>query len=347
MSDNAMPMEVEISEMEISDISEKDLEVTFQRVIVAHKDAVKSIQKSMLDVDEIYRKYLDPSYVPYEDIAKKDRAALNKARDNIAEQYKTLKEAYEKPLQKIDMNIKQICNAIKEASANLDKTVKDYELVQKSKKKKEIEDYFVTKNFDLVPLDRVFDSRWLNKTKPLKEVREELDAKIQAVYRDVEILEKIADHGTAAKAFYLESLDMADAMRKVEMLKENAARLAREQADREARKMQEQCDQNDKAERNEKVAAFKQERVSDIIDQALDLPEGSTATEAREEVVECTLTFKGSREQLLKLRQYMTAEGIAYRKALVLANLDDAIQVAHSKGIAADTHTLLYVPSAA
>jgi len=343
----AVPVDLVISEMEVSAISEKDLETTFQRVVVAHKDAVRSIRQSMDEADAVYSKYRDPGYIPLEDVAKKDRATLNKCEANIKEQYDTLKNAYEQPLFYLESNIKQIRAAIKEGSANVDKAVKNYEERQKTAKREDIQKYFATKNFELVPLDRIFDQRWLNKTAKMKEVREELDAKIQAVYRDVEILEKIADHGTAAKAFYLESLDMADAMRKVEMLKENAARLAREQADREARKMQEQVAENDKAEREEKVAAFKQGRVSDIIDQALDLPEGSTAAEAREEVVECTLTFKGSREQLLKLRQYMTSEGIAYRKALVLASLDDAIQVAHSKGIAADTHTLLYVSSAA
>ncbi|MDR2597246.1 MAG: DUF1351 domain-containing protein [Treponema sp.] len=346
MSTEVMPMELAISEMEISTISEQELETTFQRVIASHKDAIMSIKQSMDDVDTVYKKYRDPNYIPIEEVAKKDRAALNKAKDNIASQFKTLKEAYERPLENIELNIKQICNAIKNASANVDSAVKAYEEKQKAAKRKDIKSYFATKNFDLVPLDRIFDPRWTNKTKPMKEVRDELDEKISAIYRDVEVLEKIPEHGMAAKAFYLDCLDIGASLRQIETLKANAERLIREQAEREARKAQEQVAANDKAERNEKVAAFKQESVSDIIDQALDLPEGETAAQAKSEVITCTLTFSGTKEQLLKLRQIMTEMGIPYRKALVLESYDDAKQIASSKGIAEDIHSLLYVPAA-
>jgi hypothetical protein len=341
-----MQMDLAIAKMEVSEISEKELETTFQRVVVAHSNAVISIKQSMDEADSIYNKYRDPNYIPLEDIAKKDRASLNKAESNIADQYKILKEAYERPLQNLESNIKQIRAAIKEGSANVDKAVKTYEEKQKAAKRKDIEAYFATKNFDLVPLDRIFNDKWLNKTKAMKEVREEMDAAIAKIYQDIEILEKIADHGTAAKAFYLQALDMAAALRQVETLKANAERLIREQAERETRKAQEQVAANDKAERNEKVSAFKQERVNDIIEQALDLPENAISAAEKEEIIECTLTFKGSREQLLKLRQVMTEMGIPYRKALVLESYDDAKQIASSKGIAEDTRVLLYVPAA-
>jgi len=347
MNTEAVPMNLAIAEMEISPISEKELEATFQRVIVAHKDSIKSIQQSMQSADEIYRKYRDPAYTPIEDIAKKDRAFLNKCEANIKEQYDTLKNAYEQPMFHIESNIKQIRSAIKEGAAFIDSAIKAYEEKQKASKREGIQAYFNSKNFELVPLEKIFDTKWVNKTKSMKEVRDELDEKIAAIYRDVEILEKIPEHGMAAKAFYLDCLDIGASLRQIETLKANAEKLAREQASREERLAREQCERNDKIERNEKVNAFKEERVLSLIDEVFDIPEGSSATEKREEVIIFTCTFEGTAEQLLKLRQIMTEMGIPYRKALVLDSYNDAKQIASSKGIAEDTHILLYVPSAA
>lgn len=341
----AVPMELVIAEMEVSEISEKDLETTFQRVVVAHKDAVRSIQASMQSADDVYQKYLDPSYIPLEDIAKKDRAELNKAEKNIAEQYASLKEAYEKPLQNIDVNIKQIRKAIKDASGVVDNAVKTYEERQKRKKKQEIEDYFTTKRFDLVPLEKIFDQKWLNKTAKMKDIREEIDEAVSTVYRDIEILEKIPEHGMAAKAFYLGCLDMGAALRQVEILKESAERLVREQLAREERKMQEQCNINASTERQERREQRKEEAVQNMVDQAVGLAPGTTAAQEREEIIEYTMTFKGTIEKLRKLREYMTANGIPYNKGLLLKSEDDAMQILRKRNIAGPVYSFIYVPA--
>jgi len=343
---DAVPMELVIADMEVSEISEKDLENTFQRVVATHKDAVRSIHASMQDADDVYHKYLDPAYAPLEDVAKKDRAVLNKAEKNIADQYATLKEAYEKPLQGIESNIKQIRNAIKEAAGNVDKAVKTYEELQKNKKKQEITDYFLTKKFELVPLERIFDQKWLNKTAKMKEVCEELDAKIQAIYRDIETLEKIPEHGMAAKAFYLEKLDMGAALRQVEILKENAERLAREEIERNNRKTQEQCDKNAAAERKQEHEQKKEAIVKNLIDDACGLKPGTTAAQDAETIIEYTMTFKGTEKQLLKLREYMTANGIPYQKGLLLENEAHAKQILLKKKINGKIYSFVYVPAA-
>lgn len=341
----AVPMV--IADLEVSEISEQDLENTFQRVVVTHKDAVKSIQTSMKDADDAYRKYLDPKYVPLKEVAKKDRADLNKAEKNIADQYATLKAAYEKPLANIEANIKQIRKAIKDASGIVDNAVKVHEEQQDKRKKAEIEDYFATKKFDLVPLEKIFDPKWLNQTKKMKEVREELDAKIAAIYGDIEVLEKIPDHGMAAKAFYLENLDMGAALRQVEALKANAAKLAKEQVDRESRKVGEQVSANARAERQERREETKDEIVQSIVDQAVGLPVGTTAAQEREDIIEFTVTFKGTKEQLKQLREYMTANRIAYTKGLLLESEDDAARMMRAKNVAGRIYYLIYVPAAA
>jgi hypothetical protein len=338
---DAIPMV--IADLQISAISDTELEETFHRVLAEHKDAVASIQQSMKDADAAYRKYMEPGFVPIEEEAKKDRANLNKAEKNIAEKFAALKAAYEKPLETVELNIKEIRNAIKKASGQVDATVKTYEETQKAKKREEIQTYFDSKKFDLVILDRIFDDKWLNKGTKMKDIREQIDVKIAEIYRDIEVLERLPEHGQTAKAFYLEKLDMGAALRQVDILKENAERLAREKAAREERKSLEQVASNAAGERQEERAAVREEKVQSLVDQALDLPTGSAVSPSKPKIGRYTLQFEGTEQQLLKLREYMTAIGIPYKKAMIFENDDEAALFMRKHGIAGRIHSLVFV----
>jgi len=301
---------IPISDMSISEISDDELETAFLAVAIQHKDAIKSIHQSMVDADNVWQKYTDENYEPLEDVAKKDRAFLNKADSNIAEQFKTLKTAYEKPLETVEMNIRSIRNAIKDRSGMVDKAVKTFEEKQRAKKLYEIRAYFNDKKFNLVPLERFFDGRWLNKTCKMADIKKEIDDFISTVYGNIKILENIAAYGVIAKSSYLETLDMGAAMRQVETLKANAERLAREKIEREQRELKEQVERNAAEQRREVKIIQKEERIKSLVDEAMDVPEPET----RSEILEYTLKFRGTKEQLLKLKQYMTNIGIAYEK---------------------------------
>ena len=302
---------IPISGMSISEISDADLEQAFYAVVAQHKDAVLSIHKSMKEADSVWLKYVvDEYYEPSEEEAKKDRAALNRCEKNVAEKYSELKTAYEKPLQTIELNIKAIRNAIKDRSSMVDSSVKAYEEKQKSKKRERIEAYWKASNFDLVPLEKIFDPRWLNKTYKLQDTLTEIDGIIAKIHSDIKTLESISEYGTIAKSEYLESLDMGSAMKKVEVLKENAERLAREKLERERREMEAQIKINaidECVEERESVSGAKS-----LAEEALhiepDMPD------EQPEIIEYTLRFKGTREQLFRLKKFMTFNGISYEK---------------------------------
>jgi len=269
-------------------------------------------------------KYHDPNYIPDETAAKKDRAELNRADKLVAEKAREVKGKWNEPLETFDGLVAEIRTTIKNASGVVDGSVKKYEEKQKTAKREEIKKYFASKKFELVPLEKIFDQRWLNKGTKMKDIHTEIDAAIAKIYQDIEVLERIPDHGTAAKAFYLQTLDMGAALRQIDTLKENAARIAREQASREARKAQEQCEANDKIERQEKVEAFNEEKSQNLIDQALDLPEGTTAAKERKEKIKQTLEFEDDREKLMNIKHYMTSQGTPYKKKLEFDNDQDA-----------------------
>jgi hypothetical protein len=315
MNDAVVMEETAISSLEISAISDDELSAAFQSVVVEHKDVIASIHQSMQEADSAYRKYLDPAYEPMEQMAKADRAVLNKAEKNIQEKFAGLKAAYERPLLKIELNIKEIRNAIKRASGVVDGAVKSYEDTQKEKKYREIAAYFAEKRFDLVPLDKLFNERWLNKGYKLPDIKEDLDAAIAEIYTNIKVLENIAEYGTAAKAFYLDSLDMAAALRQIESLKANAEKLAREKIEREQREHESRINANAREERQEERHAETEKVVESMVNEALGIEEPEVA--APPELIEYTLRFKGTRENLEALKAWMTQHGISYVKVAV------------------------------
>jgi len=308
---------VRISDMNISDITETELEAGLKSVIIQKKDTIESIYQSMITADEAWLKYKDEEYEPTEETAKQDRATLNKAEKNIAERYAEFKAAYEKPLQDIERNIKSIRNAIKEASGIVDKSVKDYESKQKTKKMIEIESYYNSKDFSLVSLERLFNQKWLNKTCKMSDVKKEIDVQVKTIYDNIKVLENIPDHGMIAKAIYLEKLDMSEAMRQVEILKTNAERLIKEKIEREERELKEQVKENAKEQWQEKADEKKTkdfEVKRDEFYKSLGFEIKEPVVEEKPEILEYTLKFRGTKEQLFKLRQYMTDNNIAYEK---------------------------------
>ena len=265
-------------------------------------------------VKEKASQYLDTSkYEGDEKQAKDDRALLRKQKDAAKTTIESIKEAWNQPLETFMDVSKKILKEFDYAIETIDIWVKDRENMEKDKKRKTIQAYFDTKDFDLVPLDRLFNDKWLNKTYEMRDIKKEIDAVIETIYSNIKILENIADHGMTAKALYLENLDMGAAMRQIETLKANAERLAREKAAREERELKNHVARNAAEERREARETAKEESTADMVAAALDIEEPVVERHAPQ-IIEYTLRFRGTEEQLRKLREYMTANNIAYEK---------------------------------
>jgi hypothetical protein len=296
-------------------------ESVFERAIILRPVSMSlgnietNIEAVLEAVREKSRQYQDVTkYEGDEKQAKDDRALLRKQKDATKTTIASIQEAWNKPLEPFLSGAKEVLKQFDIAIDTIDEWVKEGEAREKEQKRRDIQAYFDGKNFDLVPLEKFFNDKWLNKTFKMPDIKKEIDATIADIYSNIKILESIADHGMTAKAFYLQTLDMGEAMRQVEALKANAERLAREEMNRQAREQQDQVSRNAAEERREERQAARDERVKSLAGEALDIegPEASGAAAPR--LVEYTLRFRGTEQQLLKLREYMTAQGIAYEK---------------------------------
>jgi hypothetical protein len=281
-------------------------------------------------------------YVGDDKQAKEDRALLRKQKDMTKTTIASIEDAWNEPLKPFLVGGKQILKQFDYAIEKIDGWVKEGEAKVKDEKKKTIQDYFDGKDFDLVPLDMFFDDRWLNKGYKLPDIKKEIDAKIAAIYGNIKILENIGDHGAIAKAFYLETLDMGSAMLKVQALKDNAERLAREQANRATREAESVVSGNATAERQEERSAVIEGQITSLVNEALDIKEPTVP--AGPKLFEYTLRFKGTEGQLLNLRKHMTAQGIAYEKAMVFNTDDQAAYYLRQIGIVGNIYAVVFVP---
>jgi len=260
-------------------------------------------------IDERMAEFSVEVYYDDPDMAKKDRAVFNGLISSVNDYRLTREREWMAPFEAFKAVTERIKSKLKIGSTKLDEIVKAVEETQRNEKRREIEGFFSATGFDLVPLDRLFDSKWLNKGAKMSDVEDELRAKAQKVYSDISTIEGIgidpAD-AVSIKANYLDSLDIGAALALAQRLKANRERLAQEAKDREARKHAEHLEAQAAELRVDTVAEVRADKVASVAAEALELP--------KDPIIRYVLEFRGTRSQLINLRAYMTREGIEYDK---------------------------------
>jgi hypothetical protein len=258
-------------------------------------------------VEERLTEYKPENYIGKTDEAKKDRAELNKASKELNAKRLELEKRFMKPFDEFKAVIKDTTSAIDGASKKLDEIVKGEEEREKEEKRHLIEQFWTEQKFELVTLKKIFDEKWLNKTSKNKDTFEEIKARIKTILSDIKTLETLED-ADILKQLYLDNLDMGAAIRKSADLKayrEKLAVEAKERAEREARST---------------IAEQQREIAKEEIKAQKDAPAASLAAMALDEVpdddpeMSYTLQFTAKRSVLFALRQYMTDNGIIYKK---------------------------------
>ena len=164
------------------------------------------------------------------------KAAAEKAKFNaLAKALNDSRIAYEKkwlaPFNEFKDTVNEAVNLIKgEVSAKLDIIVKAKENEEKEAKRKEIEDIWKVYDFKLVSLDKVFNSKWLNKTYKTKQIHDDIAHLIDHITGDLQSIEEFGEDTATLKELYLSTLDLQATLRRGAELRENRKRLAEEAA---------------------------------------------------------------------------------------------------------------------
>ena len=91
-----------------------------------------------------------------------------------------------------------------------------------------IDALWASKNFDLVPLAKIFSEKWLNKGTKDAEIATEIDSAIAKIKDDIVTIEAIGEDADLLKSLYLDTLNLNSTIQYANTLRANKERAQRE-----------------------------------------------------------------------------------------------------------------------
>lgn len=290
-------------------ITSTDLELKSTLTLGTLESNAEAIQAF---VNDKLKEYTPANYVGKTEEAKADRAILNAAEKTLNSKRLELERQYMEPFNKFKGIISDTCKAIKQASAELDAIVKGEEEREKAAKFEEIQKYWDSTGFSLFDISKVFNQKWTNKTTKIKDIQKEIDQIQKKAFDDLKVLDNFpAEDVPLLKTVYLDTLDISQAMAKAEQLKDNRDRLAREKTEREAieqRRAREEQRLEETKDINEECA---KDAIDNLANEALGLDIQEEKVDERQEYA---LVLRGTFDQLMEVRKFMTNNGVTYTK---------------------------------
>ena len=257
----------------------------------------KAVEKRLED-------YKPELYLGDADMAKKDRAELNKASDKIKRTRLEIMAELTSPFKNFEERCKAVEKKIGQASLALDEIVKVKEQEEKDLKKEKILEMWAVKKFELFPLAKVFNPKWLNKTAKLTDIDRELDAIIDKTYTELKMIERYADDVDTLKAHYLMNLDIAETMQYGDELQRQKEIAQKEKAEREEREHAQKISAQEKEVAQEMKAQIKLKEINRKLEKIIGA--------VKPEVKEWVLTVNATDEQITELKSQCNYLGVVY-----------------------------------
>ena len=267
-----------------------------------------------LYVENKLKEYTPEKFEGDADLAKKKRAELNNAKKVLQQKRIEIIKECMKPYTDFEDRCKALEKAIDSASSGLDKIVKLKEQEEDEKKRKQIELFWQTKDFDLFPLEKIWNPKWLNKTFKESDILDEMDKRIAKTYKDLKTLETYSDmyciEADDVKAHYLMNLDVEETISYCDELqrqKEIAQKEAKERAEREhSETVGKQKEELWKEECN-----FEREsEIKNLAEKALASSAGTTVAPKVRSMF--TITVKAYDEEMFKIKRELNNLGIEF-----------------------------------
>jgi hypothetical protein len=284
-------MEATLAKLEIQ---EKDLELiisdkTLGSLTTNAKDIKALVEQSLPNYD--IKNYSEDNV----ETAKKDKAMLNNASKVLNAKRIEIEKEFMKPFVEFKDVIAETVKLISECSSKIDVVVKESDHKEKETKRCRIVDLFDKLNFTLVPLEKFFDEKWLNKTVKEKTIETEMNAKISEIKDGLSTLEAIGEDVETLKAMYLDNLNINETIKYSNTLKLNREKLQSKAVEAPAESVKETP--------VEAVANIPTPAAEPIITPAV-----------TPELLIRTMKVTTTLEKLIALGDFMNANGILFEK---------------------------------
>ncbi len=146
--------------------------------------------------------------------AKADRASLNKFFDALDNKRKEIKNACLKPYVDFEAKVKELQELIKAPVTRITMQINDYDERRKLVKKNEIENFYQSIDIsNIINLEKIFDSKWLNATAKMSAIQAEITKITDNIREDLKVLQSTdSEFSAQMKDKYLQTLNLAAAI---------------------------------------------------------------------------------------------------------------------------------------
>lgn len=248
--------------------------------------------------------------------AKEARAKLNSLSKKLNGWRIEQTKEYLTPVEKFKGEVDEVKNLIDKASARIDGVVKDYQQREQEEKKQLIEKIYSKVFYGyiaLVPLDKIFNQKWLNKGYTDKLIEKELTAIHDKILEDTAVIDTtFPDHDEQReiKVEYFKTLNLAVTLSEYNRRKEYKRHLEEQAKAEEERRRQ--------AEVASAPTSPEPKQAEQIAEEEKEQPKTVTLT-ANGDIVtpktyEMSFAITATREQLMALREFFEINNIQYKK---------------------------------
>ena len=149
---------------------------------------------------------------------KAERAKLSKLREAVEAKRKEVKRDYMAPYTDFESKVKELVAIIDAPIAAIDGQLKAFDDLRREEKRAEIQKTYAAlvpaEMQTILPLERIFDPKWLNATVKTKAVEAELTTMVQQTEDDLQVLDMVEpEFAAAVRARYMETLNIGAALR--------------------------------------------------------------------------------------------------------------------------------------
>lgn len=236
-------------------------------------------------------------------VVKEARSKLNKIKTALEEKRKAVKSAVLTPYEEFEVVYNELVkDKLVKADATLKIKIDNIEIVQKAEKDKELREFYdeYIKKYNLEDLEIPFDCMGLNVTlsASMKSLKEKIVEFCDKIANDLKLIE-LEEYKDEIMLEFKNLLNFASAKMKV-VERHKQLELMKQREEELARKKEEEA----------KIV----EKVEEVVEPEIIAPvevETTTLADTEEQYV-ITFTVHGTKEQIMKLKQFLNEEGLRY-----------------------------------
>ena len=148
--------------------------------------------------------------------AKSTRADLNRFKKSLNDTRIAIGKAWNRPYESFKAQVDELISMVDQPAAAIDAQIKAFEAAEQDEKRAAITSFYaqnIKELQDILPLERIWDDKWLNKTVALNSATDLLYDRIDAVRKDLKTIDTMEiAHKDYLRSAYLRTLRLGDAM---------------------------------------------------------------------------------------------------------------------------------------